>query len=83
MPTTGSEWEPEPFGRTRAGYLEVEVDENDRYQAAVRLYAAWPVEARPDDAEVLAYGRNRLPVVESDTELPVISRARSDKVTSC
>jgi hypothetical protein len=72
VPTTGSGWEPEPFGRTRADYLEVEEEENQRYQVAVRLHAAWPVEARTAGAEVLAYGRNRLPVVRSETELPVI-----------
>jgi hypothetical protein len=72
VPTTGSQYEPEPFGRTRASYLEVEEDENARYQAAVRLYAAWPIEAQADGAVVLAYGRNQLPVVQSNAELPVI-----------
>ncbi len=72
VPTSSDAWEPEPFGRTRSDYLEVEVAEGDRYKAAVRLYAAWPVESLSGDAQVYAYGRNRLSVVESDTELPVI-----------
>ena len=76
VPTTGSGYEPEPFGRTRAGYLVVEEDENDPYQVAVRLHAAWPIEAQADNVEVLANGRNQLPVVQSETELPVILAAQ-------
>jgi len=72
VPTVADAWEPEPFGRTRAGYLEVAVTDADRYQASVRLRAAWPVESVDGQAEVLAYGRNQLPVVESETQLPVI-----------
>jgi hypothetical protein len=75
VPTAGDWLEPEPFGRTKAGYLEVKEDSRPPYQAAVRFHAAWPVETigQPDqDTEVLAYGRNTLPVVESEAELPVI-----------
>ncbi len=71
---TGATWpEPEPFGRTRALYLNVENPEtHESYQVGMRLYAAWPVEPLADDIEVLAYGHNELRVVDSDTELPVI-----------
>ncbi|MHB0957035.1 MAG: DUF4350 domain-containing protein [Pirellulaceae bacterium] len=72
VPTTGDWHEPEPFGRTKADYLEVEEEAQPPYQVAVRLHAAWPVEALDEDAEVLAYGRNILPVVESEAELPVV-----------
>ncbi len=75
VPTTGDGLEPEPFGRTEADYLEVEEESRPPYRAAVRFHAAWPVETiEPSEAdtEVLAYGRNTLPVVESEAELPVI-----------
>lgn len=70
---TGADWmEPEPFGRTRALYLNVETADKESYQVAVRLHAAWPVESTDGKAKVIAYGRNQLSNVESDTELPVI-----------
>ncbi|MHB8971508.1 MAG: DUF4350 domain-containing protein [Pirellulaceae bacterium] len=75
VPTAGDWLEPEPFGRTKASYLEVAEDSQPPYQAAVRFHAAWPVETiePPDqETEVLVYGRNTLPVVESEAELPVI-----------
>ena len=75
FPQPGTGLEPEPFGRTKADYLEVEEDSQPPYQAAVRFHAAWPVETiepTETDTEVLAYGRNTLPVVESEAELPVI-----------
>ena len=55
-----------------AAYLEVEDDQGGRYQVNARFYAAWPVESMAGEAEVLAFGQNQLPVVDSDTELPVI-----------
>lgn len=73
--------EPEPFGRVRVDYLEVEDEQVGRYRASVRLFAAWPVESlargeqqasEPEDDQVLAYGRNQLAVVTSPTQLPVI-----------
>jgi hypothetical protein len=70
--TVEDQWEPEPFGRGRAEYLEVEDEQEEPYRVAVRLFAGWPVESLTDDAEVLAYGRNQLRIVTSDTELPVI-----------
>ncbi|MFO7901775.1 MAG: DUF4350 domain-containing protein, partial [Pirellulaceae bacterium] len=72
VPTDGDWPEPEPFGRGKAFYLEVENAEGESYQAAVRLHAAWPVESTDGRAEVIAYGQNQLRVVESDTVLPVI-----------
>lgn len=70
---TGGDWpEPEPFGRGKAFYLDVESPEGQNYQSAVRLHAAWPVESTDGRAEVIAYGRNQLRVVESDAVLPVI-----------
>ncbi len=72
VPTRETDPEPEPFGRTRAEYLEVEPDDGEPYRAGVRLYAAWPVETRDGEGDVLAYGRNTLPVVQSAVELPVI-----------
>ena len=70
--TVEDQWEPEPFGRGRAEYLEVEGEQGEPYRVSVRFFAGWPVESLTDDAEVLAYGRNKLRVVTSDTELPVI-----------
>ncbi|MCU0960418.1 MAG: hypothetical protein MUF48_09960 [Pirellulaceae bacterium] len=72
VPTRDADPEPEPFGRTRAEYLEVEPGDGEPYRASVRLFAAWPVESLDADGEVLAYGRNTLPVVQSEAELPVI-----------
>ena len=76
VPTGGGWPEPEPFGSTRALYLNVKVAENDAYQVAVRMHAAWPVESIDGQAEVIAYGHNQLRVVESDTELPVVIERR-------
>ena len=75
VPTCGTDFEPEPFGRTRANYLEVS-QEADSYLVAARLHAAWPVEPQVQEAEVLAYGHNQLPVVQSEAELPVIVTCR-------
>ncbi len=73
VPTDADALEPEPFGRTRALYLQVEDPESkDSYEVGVRLHAAWPVEPLDEAIEVLAYGHNQLRIVESDTELPVI-----------
>lgn len=75
VPTGGTQFEPEPFGRTKADYLQVEPEGDKSYNAAVRLHAAWPVESRSvssENTEVIAYARNTLEYVESDTELPVI-----------
>ncbi len=80
LPPQDAGLEPEPFGRTRALYLEVASPEaQDSYQVGARLHAAWPVEPLSDEIEVLAYGHNQLRVVDSDTELPVIvSRSVGD-----
>lgn len=72
VPTGGGWPEPEPFGKIRTFYLNVEMENGENYQAAVRLHAAWPVESTDGKGEVVAYGRNQLSNVESDTELPVI-----------
>jgi hypothetical protein len=75
VPTAGGQYEPEPFGRTTAEYLQVEQEDGTSYTVSLRLYAAWPVEAlkmNSDNTEVIAYARNTLPYVESDTELPVV-----------
>jgi len=74
--TDAAQYEPEPFGRTKADYLQVEPEDGTPpYNVALRLHAAWPVEAQKmnsESTEVIAYARNTLPYVESDTELPVI-----------
>jgi hypothetical protein len=75
VPAAGTRYEPEPFGRTTAEYLQVEQEDGTSYTVSLRLYAAWPVEAlkmNSDNTEVIAYARNTLPYVESDTELPVV-----------
>lgn len=70
---TGGDWpEPEPFGRTRAFYLNVEEPDGGSYQAVVRLHSAWPVELTHGEGTVIAYGRNESRVTKSDTQSPVI-----------
>jgi hypothetical protein len=70
VPTGGTWIEPEPFGRTRSQFQVATADAD--YEVAVRMHAAWPVESLDQQAQVIANGRNRLRVVASDTELPVI-----------
>ena len=75
VPAAGTQYEPEPFGRTTADYLQVEQEDGTAYNVSLRLFAAWPVEAlkmNSDNTEVIAYASNTLPYVESDTELPVV-----------
>jgi hypothetical protein len=76
VPTGVDSVEPEPFGRTRALYLNVDLAEDDSYQVGMRLHAGWPVESLDGAAEIIAYGRNQLRVVNSDTELPAVLQRR-------
>jgi len=76
VPTTGNWHEPEPMGKGWAAYLNVEDEQGESYQAGFRFHAGWPVEAAGEDAEVIASARNQLPVVTSQTELPIAVRRR-------
>lgn len=72
VPTDDDSPEPEPFGRTHPPYLTVHTDEEESYDVAMRMFAAWPVESTDGEATVIALGNNQLRVVDSDTELPVV-----------
>jgi hypothetical protein len=63
VPTSGRRREPEPMGRIRAFYLQPLDDSGEPYDVGVTLHAAWPVESMRSGEEVLAYGRNGLPVI--------------------
>jgi len=58
----GSDWatasEPDPMGRFKSPYLR----SGDKY-AHVRFHAAWPVVCEDPNAQVIANGRNNLPVI--------------------
>ncbi len=76
VPTDGGWPEPEPFGRGKAFYLNVKPADNEAYQVAMQLRAAWPVESTDGQASVIAFGHNQLRMVASDTELPVVLERR-------
>ena len=50
--------EPEPLGHFKSPYLE-----NEGKRVYVRFHAAWPVACSDPNAQVIAYGRDNLPVI--------------------
>jgi len=65
VPTEGRWEEPEPLGHHRSLFLDARDYGAGDYKAGVILFAAWPVEAGSEDAEVLVRGRNENPVIVS------------------
>jgi hypothetical protein len=63
VPTISTDPEPEPMGRMRAIYLQVELDDGSVQDLGVNFFSAWPVEHSGSEEQVIVYGKHDQPLV--------------------
>ncbi|MCH5372673.1 MAG: hypothetical protein JJ992_01750, partial [Planctomycetes bacterium] len=63
VPAVVDQSEPEPMGRLRAAYVRVRGPDDATHDVRVNFFAAWPIETRSGDAEVLVHGREDQPII--------------------
>ncbi len=65
VPSVGDWHEPEPIGRIRSLFLNAQDYGLGDYRVGVRFYAAWPVEVRGGNADILVRAADNRPIVVS------------------
>jgi hypothetical protein len=65
VPSVGDWREPEPIGRIRSLFLNAEDYGLGDYRVGVSFHAAWPVEVRGGNADILVRAADNRPIVVS------------------